>query len=718
MASFQPNLLAQYDEHFKARLLNDYCPLFWHNFPEWDNQALSTVSHKVLQVFQTFHANILIHAADGVSERRDLALARAALLLNETKDSRQFIINYFIAAFKCYKSTSAKDQQGLDTDNESEDCDACSRESILCCCDEIVSNFQDLCSCLRALGLLEHIASTSLAAVIYSQMKEYLEGLCKDEFHKHFLVEAMQWVEDQIISWLRLVIGDINDQGDSLESDLLSVESWRPKLEYFLCKVYAELRIAQLFEIIVEFPESLPSIEDLRECLEKTESRSLLTKSLKEAFRNRLLQAAVNTVDILTQYISTIRALRALEPSGVILENVCEPLREYLRTREDTIRCIIMSLTDQDSGTDLAEELIASEPVPIDVVDDADSDSDGEDWMPEPVDADIGMSSKSQRTSDIISMLVNIYGSKDLFVSEYRALLADRIFSSYSYDVTNERRYLELLKRRFGEVYLHFCDIMLKDVQDSQRMNRHIKDQLAKKDDETVSDVDFDAFILSSVYWPVFKEDQVTAPPEIESVMKSYTKEFETLKGMRTLQWVGHLGEVELDIELEDGTKSFKVNPGQATIIMLFQDKETLTTSEICSELQISTSVARSRISYWLGQGVVSEVSPDVFNVSKSCTSSVKETSFYEEDDESITASAQSQKDEELQMYWSYVVGMLTNIGALSIERIHSMLKMFAVTGPTGSQCTLEDVKKFLESKVKSGELLLSGGLYKLVKSE
>ena len=61
---------------------------------------------------------------------------------------------------------------------------------------------------------------------------------------------------------------------------------------------------------------------------------------------------------------------------------------------------------------------------------------------------------------------------------------------------------------------------------------------------------------------------------------------------------------------------------------------------------------------------------------------------------------------------------MLTNIGALSIERIHSMLKMFAVTGPTGSQCTLEDVKKFLESKVKSGELLLSGGLYRLVKSE
>ncbi len=44
---------------------------------------------------------------------------------------------------------------------------------------------------------------------------------------------------------------------------------------------------------------------------------------------------------------------------------------------------------------------------------------------------------------------------------------------------------------------------------------------------------------------------------------------------MRTLEWVGHLGDVELDIELEDGKKSFKVNPAQANLIMLFQNKGT-----------------------------------------------------------------------------------------------------------------------------------------------
>jgi anaphase-promoting complex subunit 2 len=56
--------------------------------------------------------------------------------------------------------------------------------------------------------------------------------------------------------------------------------------------------------------------------------------------------------------------------------------------------------------------------------------------------------SKSRRTSDIISMLVNVYGSKELFVNEYRTLLADRLLSQFTYNTEKEIRYLELLKLR------------------------------------------------------------------------------------------------------------------------------------------------------------------------------------------------------------------------------------------------------------------------------
>ena len=46
-------------------------------------------------------------------------------------------------------------------------------------------------------------------------------------------------------------------------------------------------------------------------------------------------------------------------------------------------------------------------------------------------------------------MLVNIYGSKELFVNEYRSLLSNRLLAQRSYDTDKEIRYLELLKLRY-----------------------------------------------------------------------------------------------------------------------------------------------------------------------------------------------------------------------------------------------------------------------------
>lgn len=82
---------------------------------------------------------------------------------------------------------------------------------------------------------------------------------------------------------------------------------------------------------------------------------------------------------------------------------------------------------------------------------------------------------KNTRTADIISMVVDIYGSKDLFVSEYRNLLADRLLTQLDFTPDKEIRNLELLKLRFGENLLHNCEVMLKDISESKRINAHIQ---------------------------------------------------------------------------------------------------------------------------------------------------------------------------------------------------------------------------------------------------
>ena len=55
-------------------------------------------------------------------------------------------------------------------------------------------------------------------------------------------------------------------------------------------------------------------------------------------------------------------------------------------------------------------------------------------------------------SNDFISMLVDIYGSKDMFISEYRALFADRLLASLDCSkatVEAETKHLEQIKKRW-----------------------------------------------------------------------------------------------------------------------------------------------------------------------------------------------------------------------------------------------------------------------------
>ena len=43
-----------------------------------------------------------------------------------------------------------------------------------------------------------------------------------------------------------------------------------------------------------------------------------------------------------------------IDPTGSMLERVCGPVRDYLYSRDDTVRCIVASLTNE-SDSDLVE---------------------------------------------------------------------------------------------------------------------------------------------------------------------------------------------------------------------------------------------------------------------------------------------------------------------------------------------------------------------------
>ncbi len=206
--------------------------------------------------------------------------------------------------------------------------------------------------------------------------------------------------------------------------------------------------------------------------------RGHLVTSLRNSLTQRLLHPGADTQDILTQYIHTIKALRVVDPSGTCIQAVGEPVRVYLRGREDTVRCIVSGMTEEGGSTGIFQELTSAPPI------DPSMEEDYDTWVPDAVEADPTLSdtpspahsSHSKKATDITTLLVNIYGTRELFVSEYRSLLAERILSQSHYDVVKEVRNLELLKLRFGEEDLHTCAVMLRDVVDSKRIAAHVFD--------------------------------------------------------------------------------------------------------------------------------------------------------------------------------------------------------------------------------------------------
>ena len=151
---------------------------------------------------------------------------------------------------------------------------------------------------------------------------------------------------------------------------------------------------------------------------------------------------------------------------------------------------------------------------------------------------------------------------------------------------------------------------------------------------------------------------------------------------------------------------------------------ESLSLSELAARAKLSTEVVQKRIVFWLRQGVLrqsdeasSSGAEPVYSVIESDNeASLGADAQGNEDD--VPAQLQSsgeKKESDLLVHWSFIVGMLTNLGSLPIERIHMMLGMF-VQGPTSFDADMEELQSFLNDMVEKEKLDFRNGMYSLRK--
>lgn len=541
------------------------------------------------------------------------------------------------------------------------------------------------------------------------------------------------WIENR---YGRLAVEVLSRLGGQVAWN--DVERWRDVATGRL----ATLRMHELFDIVLHWPDSKGGLDDLASSVTTPQRRLQLTDAFSATLQARLLHPGRSTLDILQTYISMIRTFHALDHSKVLLDRVVPALKLCLWNRDDAIRIVVTGLlanpntanAEENKGklVELAAILNETSQQHQGRVDEEDLGWNDMSWVPDPVDA--GVNYKRPKNEDIIGTLISALGLQDVFIKEFQVIVAERLLSKQT-SFQQEIKVLGLLKKRFGEAALQNCDVMIRDIVDSKRVDTVLRRNLRNDGALEANSLSYHSKILSRLFWPSLPKDPFTVPLPVAQVQEKYETGFEQLKSSRKLNWLDHLGSATVRLDLDDRSVDLDCKTYEAAVIYEFHDdgdgsgaagSVQRSFNELWEKLMIDEDLLESALKFWVAQRVLRDIGNKTYVVLETLDSKKGNNDVAE--DEAATGgdveneqpspkkpkSVGAKEREQRTMYWQFIVGMLTNSSpAMPLGQIAMMMKMLISDGCPWSN---EELQEFLGEKITEGELELVGGKYRLPK--
>lgn len=575
-----------------------------------------------------------------------------------------------------------------------------------------------------------HIRDTYCGAWTTSESSEVasqslLEACCMDSLS--------DWVENH---YSRIAVEVLSRIGGNVA--WRDVERWRS----IAIGRLANLRMRELFDIVLHWPHSKGGLDDLRAAVTTPQRRLDLTDTFSAVLQRRLLHPGRSTLDILQTYISIIRTFHALDHSKVLLNRVAQALQLYLCQRDDAIRIVVIGLLSDPKSIDaegaqgklveLASILNedAQNRQQRRQAEDDELDWSDMNWLPDPVDA--GVNYKRPKNEDVIGTLISALGSQDIFIREFQLILAERLLSHQA-GFQQETRVLGLLKKRFGENALQNCDVMIRDIVESRRIDSDLRAALEPCTRPERSELCYGSKILSRLFWPSMPRDSYNVPTTVAQAQEEYAAGFQVYKSSRKLNWLDQLGSATVRLDLEDRSVEVQCKTYEAALIYAFQPSGPLaaepqrrTFNELWESLRMDEDLLELALKFWTSQRILRDVGDRTYvvlerlDVEDKLEESEDEPSAAAEEEQaqnqhaSRSARVDAQEAQRRVIYWQFIVGMLTNSGpAMPLGQIAMMMRMLISDGYPWSN---EELLDFLGEKVAAGALEFSGGKYRLPK--
>ncbi|CAE6519784.1 unnamed protein product [Rhizoctonia solani] len=215
---------------------------------------------------------------------------------------------------------------------------------------------------------------------------------------------------------------------------------------------------------------------------------------------------------------------------------------------------------------------------------------------------------------------------------------------------------------------------MLKDVTDSRRIDKHMIGRL---------DTPLHPTIISHLFWPNLQSTTFKMPGQFQQMQEAFEQEYTEHKAGKKLRWMNNLGTVSLDLEFEDRAVSADATPLEAAVVELFSEQDTWSIDSLSSKLGINDlAPIRAALMFWTSNGVLKPLEDGQYQLLErmddsgparkpilNLQTSIEAPSGLAEED-------MAQQAAQMELFWNFTKGILTNLGAMPIDRIQAMLSL------------------------------------------
>jgi len=214
-----------------------------------------------------------------------------------------------------------------------------------------------------------------------------------------------------------------------------------------------------------------------------------------------------------------------------------------------------------------------------------------------------------EAVNEEIQKIITVFrylSDKDVFESFYKQHLAKRLLSGKTVGDDVERAMVSQLKAECGYQFTSKLEGMFNDMRISADMRDAYKTHKRRQETQVAAapghkkPVDIEVDVLTNGYWPSQKVPPCTLPTQVQDAIKKFSDFYLEKHSGRKLSWQTSAGSADLKAAFGSAPNYRRheliVSTYQMCILLLFNEKETLTLGEIRSATHIPDQELRRHL--------------------------------------------------------------------------------------------------------------------------